>query len=99
MKPEDVDPEGRIYVPATPDVLAATKMLQTGEKATLSLTAPSEEGECEYVCTFPGHYQVMRGQLIVTKDVEAYLQAHPEPVLPTAISSEDGPPAAHAHAH
>jgi glucose/arabinose dehydrogenase/azurin len=99
MKPEDVDPEGRIYVPATPDVLAATKMLQTGEKATLSLTAPSEEGECEYVCTFPGHYQVMRGQLIVTKDVESYLQAHPEPVLPTAVSSEDGTPAAHAHAH
>jgi azurin/glucose/arabinose dehydrogenase len=100
MKPEDIDSEGRSYVPSTSDVLAATKMLQTGEKETLRLAAPSDEGECEYVCTFPGHYQVMRGQLIVTKDVESYLGAHPEPVLPTApVSSEDGSPAAHAHAH
>jgi glucose/arabinose dehydrogenase/azurin len=97
MKPEDVDSEGRTYVPATSDVLAATKMLQTGEKETLRLTAPAAEGECEYVCTFPGHYQVMRGQLIVTKNVEEYLRANPEPVLPAAAaSSEDG---GHAHAH
>jgi len=100
MKPEDVDSEGRIYVPASPDVLAATKMLQTGEKETLQLTAPSAEGECEYVCTFPGHYQVMRGQLVVTKNVEAYLQGHPEPVLPAPVaSSEDGTTPAHAHGH
>jgi len=99
MKPEDVDSEGRTYVPATSDVLAATKMLQTGEKETLRLTAPSSEGECEYVCTFPGHYQVMRGQLVVTQNVEEYLRTNPEPVLPPAsASSEDGQPA-HAHAH
>jgi azurin len=97
MKPEDVDSEGRTYVPATSDVLAATKMLQTGEKETLRLTAPAAEGDCEYVCTFPGHYQVMRGQLIVTKNVEEYLRANPEPVLPAAAAaSEDG---GHAHAH
>jgi hypothetical protein len=75
-------------------------MLQTGEKETLRLTAPSSEGECEYVCTFPGHYQVMRGQLIVTKDVEDYLRTNPEPVLPPPpASTEDGSQPAHAHAH
>lgn len=100
MKPEDIDSEGRSYVPATPDVLAATKMLQTGEKETLRLAAPDTEGECEYVCTFPGHYQVMRGQLVVTKNVEEYLRAHPEPILPpAAVSSEDDGQPAHAHAH
>jgi hypothetical protein len=100
MKPEELDSEGRSYVPSSSDILAASKMLQTGEKETLRLTAPATEGECEYLCTFPGHYQVMRGQLIVTKNVEEYLQAHPEPVLPpTAVSSEDGTPSAHAHAH
>jgi glucose/arabinose dehydrogenase/azurin len=99
MKPEELDSEGRSYVPATSDVLAATKMLQTGEKETVRLTAPTAEGECEYLCTFPGHYQVMRGQLIVTKDVEGYLRANPEPVLPpSAVSSEDGSQP-HAHAH
>lgn len=97
MKPEDVDSEGRTYVPASSDVLAATKMLQTGEKETLRITAPAAEGECEYVCTFPGHYQVMRGQLVVAKNVEEYLRAHPEPVLPS-VSSEDGQPT-HAHSH
>jgi len=99
MKPEDLDSEGRSYVPATSDVLAATKMLQTGEKETVRLTAPATEGECEYLCTFPGHYQVMRGQLIVTKDVDSYLRTNPEPVLPSAVSSEDGSQPTHAHAH
>jgi azurin len=100
MKPEELDSEGRMYVPAGSDVLAATRMLQTGEKETLRLTAPSTEGECEYVCTFPGHYQVMRGQLVVTKNVEEYLRANPEPVLPApAVSSEDGTAPAHAHGH
>jgi azurin len=100
MKPEDVDSEGRSYVPATSDVLAASKMLQTGEKETLRLTAPITEGECEYLCTFPGHYQVMRGQLVVTKNVDEYLKANPEPVLPPAtVSSEDGGQPAHTHAH
>ena len=100
MKPEDIDSEGRSYVPASSDVLAATKMLQTGEKETLRLTAPTAEGECEYVCTFPGHYQVMRGQLVVTKNVEEYLRANPEPVLPPAsVTSEDATAPGHAHAH
>jgi hypothetical protein len=42
------------------------------------MTAPNEEGDNEFVCTFPGHYQLMWGKLIVTKDVDAYLQKHPE---------------------
>jgi hypothetical protein len=74
-------------------------MLQTGEKETLRLTAPTTEGECEYVCTFPGHYQVMRGQLVVTKNVEDYLRANPEPVLPAPVPSEDSGQPAHAHPH
>jgi hypothetical protein len=66
----------------------------------LRLTAPITEGECEYLCTFPGHYQVMRGQLVVTKNVDEYLKANPEPVLPPAtVSSEDGGQPAHTHAH
>jgi hypothetical protein len=59
-------------------VIAATRLLESGQRQTLSITAPNEEGENEYVCTFPGHYQLMWGKLIVTKDVDAYLQAHPE---------------------
>ena len=78
---EFTDDQGRAYLPQTTDILAATRLLEPGQKETLKLTAPSQEGEHEYVCTFPGHHQVMWGWLIVTKDVEAYLRAHPEVAL------------------
>lgn len=92
MTPDDLDGRGRAYVPNSPAVIAATKLLEAGQRATLSLTVPNEEGECEYVCTYPGHWMVMWGQLIVTKDPEAYLQAHPVPVQPGAVAET-----AHAH--
>jgi hypothetical protein len=89
-------------VPASPEILAASKLLLAGQRETLKLTAPETEGEHEFFCTFPGHYQVMWGRLIVTRDVDAYLQAHPEaPIpMPTAgADSEEGAPKAHQHAH
>lgn len=96
MKPDQLDNEGRAYVPADPDVLAATKMLEGGQKQTLKLTAPQKEGEYEYVCTFPDHWQVMWGKLIVTRDIDAYLQTKPEPGMPTASGASA---ADHAHHH
>ncbi|MDB6077501.1 MAG: hypothetical protein JWO82_1248 [Akkermansiaceae bacterium] len=78
--PDKLDSKGRAYVPeGDPRVIAATKLIESGQKETLSLTAPDKEGEYEYVCTFPGHWAIMHGKLIVTKDVDAYLQANPEP--------------------
>ncbi len=78
MKPDALDGRGRAFVPDRPDVLAATKLLESGQKATIRMTAPLTEGDYEYVCTFPGHWQVMWGQLVVTKDVDGYLAKHPE---------------------
>ena len=77
MSPEKFDGQGRAYIPDSPDILAATKLLEQGMKETLKVTAPNEEGSYEYVCTFPGHWPVMFGQLVVTKDVDAYLQKNP----------------------
>jgi azurin len=100
MQPEDLDKQKRSYIPSTPGILAATRLLQTGQRQTLKLTAPSVTGDYEYVCTFPGHYQVMWGRLVITKDPEAYLTANPEPVLPSPASeaSLDGSPQ-HPHDH
>jgi azurin len=53
-------------------------MLEAGQKEALTVTAPAQEGTYDYVCTFPGHWAVMQGKLIVTKDVDGYLKANPE---------------------
>jgi azurin len=78
MLPDKLDSQGRAYMPETKlRIYGATKLLESGQKETLQLAAPNEEGEYEYVCTFPGHAMVMWGKLIVTKDVEAYLKENP----------------------
>lgn len=47
------------------DVIANTKLLGPGEEEIVSFTAPSEKGAYEYVCTFPGHFAMMRGTMTV----------------------------------
>ena len=82
--PPTLDGKGRAYIPNTNKILAASKLLEPGQKETLKLTAPSQEGDYEYVCTFPGHAMVMFGRLAVTKDVDAYLRINPTaPAAPT----------------
>ena len=94
MKPDDLDRQGRAYMPDTADILAATKLLEPGQKETLKLTAPFVEGDYEYVCTFPGHHQLMWGWLIVSRDVDAYLRANPEVALPAPSRVAE-----HEHSH
>jgi azurin len=49
------------------EILAATKLLGPNESDTVTLTAPTAPGRYEFICTFPGHFQVgMRGVLIVS---------------------------------
>jgi len=77
------DAQGRLYVPQSPKVLQATRMLNPAETARLRFTAPPEPGEYPYVCTFPGHWQRMRGVLKVVKDLDEYLALAPdEPAAP-----------------
>jgi azurin len=47
-------------------ILAATKLLGPTERDTVTFTAPVKPGRYEFLCSFPGHFQVgMRGVLIV----------------------------------
>ena len=83
MKPDALDKEGRAFIPQQGKkmdkrIIGASKLVEPGQKETLKLTAPKQEGEYEYLCTFPGHWVIMFGKLIVTKDVDAYLQANPQ---------------------
>lgn len=46
------------------DTIASTKLLGPDESETITFTAP-EAGDYEYVCTFPGHFALMRGVMKV----------------------------------
>ena len=93
MTPEKLDKQGRAFIPKSDLILDATKLVEPGLKDSIKVSGLKDEGEYEYVCTVPGHFALMWGKLIVTKDVDAYLQANPVAMQsPTAI-----PAAVHNH--
>ena len=53
------------YIPGGNETIAHTKMIGGGESDTITFTAP-EKGSYTYICTFPGHYGLMKGVLIVS---------------------------------
>ena len=71
------DSEGRHYVPPSPKVLHATRLLEPGQTDKLSFEAPSEPGDYPYFCTFNGHWRRMFGHLVVVEDMEEYLKNPP----------------------
>ena len=46
-------------------ILHHTKLLKEHQQQTLRFTAPKKPGKYPYVCTFPGHWTVMKGVMIV----------------------------------
>jgi azurin len=53
------------YIPqGTQDVIAHTDIIGGGQVTTIEFDAP-EVGTYEYLCSFPAHYAMMRGQFIV----------------------------------
>ncbi len=60
-----LDGEKLNFVPNTPKVLFHTSLLQPGKSESIYFTAPETPGDYPYVCTYPGHYLVMRGVLKV----------------------------------
>ena len=54
------------YIPAamTNQIIIHTKMIGGGESDTIEFDAPAP-GTYTFMCTFPGHYALMKGQFIV----------------------------------
>jgi putative heme-binding domain-containing protein len=67
----------RHYVPDSPKILAAAKLMLPREAQRLSFNAPTAAGVYPFVCTYPGHWRRMYGALYVVDDLDAYL-ANPE---------------------
>ena len=53
------------YIPEGTDaVIASTKTIGGGESVTIIFDAPAK-GTYDYICSFPGHYGMMKGKFIV----------------------------------
>jgi putative heme-binding domain-containing protein len=61
------DPEAflRQYVPPSDEVIAYTDIVEPGQSQTIWFKAPDQPGRYPYLCTFPGHWMVMNGELVV----------------------------------
>lgn len=53
------------FIPKSDQILHATKMLTQNKSETLRFHAPKQAGKYPYICSFPGHYLVMRGVMVV----------------------------------
>lgn len=51
------------YIPSS-GVIAHTELIGGGESTTIEFTAP-KKGTYDFICSFPGHYAMMKGKLIV----------------------------------
>ncbi len=55
------------FVPKHKMIIAATRLLNHKETQVLEFTAPTTPGDYDYLCTFPGHWRMMRGVMKVVK--------------------------------
>jgi putative heme-binding domain-containing protein len=66
------DAKTRHYVPTSPKVMLASRLLESNQSQSLLFEAPKEPGIYPYVCTYPGHWRRMYGALYVVADLEQY---------------------------
>ncbi len=52
-------------IPEDPDILVSTPQAQPHTKTAVVFTMPAA-GEYPFICTYPGHFQTMRGTLVST---------------------------------
>ena len=59
------DAVARRYIPGTDAVLAYTDLAEPQGQSVIYFRAPAEKGRYPYLCTFPGHWMVMNGEMVV----------------------------------
>src|SRR5258705_11872594 len=65
------DKQGKAFVPKNKKIIASTRLVEPGQKESLKLIAPTKVGDYDYVCTYPEHWKIMFGQLVVVKNLDA----------------------------
>lgn len=63
------DPNGAklSYIPKIPEVIQSTPLVNPQGKFTLTFKVPTLPGDYPYICTFPGHWRIMKGVMKVSK--------------------------------
>jgi azurin len=61
------DPAGlsKGFIPSSDKIVHHTKLLDHGTSETLRFEAPKTRGTYPFLCTFPGHWILMKGEMIV----------------------------------
>ena len=67
------------YVPQSKEILWSSKLVDYRGEQVIEFTSPKEPGVYEYLCSFPGHHLIMRGQFIVNENPQEYLAKNPTP--------------------
>ena len=49
------------FIPKNSKIIVHSRMLKQDENEVLRFKAPSKAGEYPYLCTFPGHWTIMKG--------------------------------------
>lgn len=55
----------RNYIPESDKILCYTDIVGPGQSQTIYIQTPAQPGRYPFLCTFPGHWMVMNGELIV----------------------------------
>lgn len=55
------------YIPDVPEVLYATPLVNPNQKFSLKFRVPDVPGKYPYICSYPGHWRIMKGILIVER--------------------------------
>ncbi|NRB73994.1 MAG: hypothetical protein HRU46_06520, partial [Verrucomicrobiales bacterium] len=53
------------FVPKSDKILHHSKLLEPNTSETMRFHAPKTPGVYPYVCTFPGHWIIMKGEMVV----------------------------------
>jgi len=69
------------YVPKSKYVLGKTKMLDPGETGSVVFKLPDVPGRYPFICTFPGHWRLMQGVIIVNAPGSFISQNPDAPVI------------------
>jgi putative heme-binding domain-containing protein len=61
------DAAARQYVPRSTAILAYTDITPAQGRTTIYFRAPPQKGRYPFLCTFPGHWMVMNGEMLVAE--------------------------------